>query len=138
MAKKKSGPTPKTLNVERAESISAMGGTNDQIADALGVSSTTLKNIRKRDPAVDAAIQRGKDKADLQVVASLYKKALSGDTTACIFWLKNRRSQEWRDRHDSVISGTGADNELLIKVIHTQSSNGNGNGSGKEAACSCK
>ena len=27
----------------------------------------------------------------------LYEKALKGDVTACIFWLKNRLPSEWRD-----------------------------------------
>ena len=31
------------------------------------------------------------------MVDSLYSKALAGDVTACIFWLKNRRPSEWRD-----------------------------------------
>ena len=105
MAKKRMGPTPKILDIVRVESIAAMGGTNDQIADALGIAKTTLFNIRKRDKAVDEAVQRGKDKADIQVVAALYKKALAGDTTAMIFWLKNRRPTEWRDRHDIDHSG---------------------------------
>jgi hypothetical protein len=82
-----------------------MGGTNEQIAAALGISTGTLHNVRKRDPAIDEAITRGKDKADLQVVAALYKKALAGDTTAMIFWLKNRRPVEWRDRHETEIPG---------------------------------
>ena len=28
---------------------------------------------------------------------SLYKRALAGDVTACIFYLKNRRPDRWRD-----------------------------------------
>ena len=35
--------------------------------------------------------------SDERVVDSLYRKALGGDTTAMIFWLKNRRPSEWRD-----------------------------------------
>ena len=31
------------------------------------------------------------------MVESLYHQALSGNVTACIFWLKNRRPSEWRD-----------------------------------------
>lgn len=96
----KFGPALKTVNPAKAESVAAMGGTNEQIAASLGVGKRTLDAIRKRQPEVDAAIQNGKDKADLQVVAALYKKALAGDTTACIFWLKNRRPAEWKDRHD--------------------------------------
>lgn len=105
MPKKKSGPIPKILDVGRVESVAAMGGTNEQIAQALNVSAGTLFNIRKRDKSVDEAIRRGKDKADFQVVASLYKKALGGDTTAMIFWLKNRRPSEWCDRHNFEHSG---------------------------------
>jgi hypothetical protein len=29
-----------------------------------------------------------------------YVEHLPPDTTACIFWLKNRRRQDWRDRVD--------------------------------------
>ena len=32
------------------------------------------------------------------------------DTTACIFWLKNRRKDEWRDRQEH----TGADGTPLV------------------------
>lgn len=115
----KFGPRPKTLDVAKVESIAAMGGTNDQIAAALGVSDGTLKNIRKRDKAVDEAILRGKDKADVQVVAALYKKALGGDTTACIFWLKNRQPDRWRDRHDMQHSGA-VDGKLTIEVVRVK------------------
>ena len=82
-----------------------MGGTNELIAAELGVCARTLAAIRKRQPEVEAAITTGKGKADLRVVAALYKKALAGDTTACIFWLKNRQPEMWRDRHDLTHSG---------------------------------
>jgi hypothetical protein len=122
----KHGPTPKTLDIARVESVAAMGGTNDQIAEALGVAKRTLDAIRKRQPEVDEAVQRGKDKADLQVVAALYKKAMAGDTTAMIFWLKNRRREEWGDRYDVAHSGK-IDSALTIKVVQVKDGNGNGN-----------
>jgi hypothetical protein len=115
---KKSGPVPVVLDPGKAESLAAMGGTNPQIAAAMGVSEGTLKNCRKRDAALDAAIASGKDKADLQVVGSLYKKAMAGDVTACIFWLKNRRPEEWRDRHEFDHSGkVKMDSKLTIEVV---------------------
>jgi hypothetical protein len=114
-----------------------MGGTNPQIAAALGVSEGTLFNCRKRDAGLDTAIQTGKDKVDLQVVAALYKKAMGGDTTAMIFWLKNRRPNEWRDRHDvglgNIPGASGKAGQFIVKVVHVQCSgkgNGNGNGNG--------
>ena len=132
----------------RAESVAAMGGTNEQIAAALGVSEGTLFNCRKRDAKLDEAIARGKDKADLKVVAALYEKATgyhttdksgktvwaAGDTTAMIFWLKNRRPNEWKDRKDFGLGNTpdadGKGQALIIKVIHTKDGDGGGNGDG--------
>lgn len=122
----KFGPKPKVLDLVRVESVAAMGGTNDQIAEALGMSKRTLDAARKRDKAVDEAVHRGKDKADLQVVAALYKKALAGDTTAMIFWLKNRRREEWGDRYDVAHSGS-VDTALTIKVVQVKDQEGNGN-----------
>jgi len=112
---KKSGPPLKHLNSTRVEKIASLGGTNEQIAQALDISEGTLFNIRKRDKAIDDAIKSGKDKADFLVVAALYQKAIGyqyttgkgqyrktvkipGDTTAMIFWLKNRQPEKWREK----------------------------------------
>ena len=35
---------------------------------------------------------------DYEVENALLKRALSGDTTAQIFWLKNRKPEKWRDK----------------------------------------
>ena len=40
------------------------------------------------------------------------KKFVAPDTAAIAFWLKNRRSRKWRDRHDFAIDGN-----VLLKVI---------------------
>ncbi len=40
----------------------------------------------------------GGDYYDYQVENALLNKALGGDTTAQIFWLKNRRPDKWRDK----------------------------------------
>lgn len=114
-----------------------MGGTNEQIAAILGISPTSLKNIRRRQKTVDKAIRRGKDKADFRVVAALYHKAtgysftdlkekkidVPGDTTAMIFWLKNRQPETWRDRTQLEHSGSiKTSDKLTIRVVHTAAS----------------
>ena len=39
----------------------------------------------------------GREASDDRVEESLYRNALAGNTTAQIFWLKNRRPDRWRD-----------------------------------------
>lgn len=136
MRKNKPGPPAITLDYAAVEMIASMGGTNEQIAEALKISASTLKAIRRRDPKVEDAIRMGKDRADVQVVASLYNRAVAknicphcrkpiqgfgADTTACIFWLKNRRPVEWRDRHDLEHGGgIKLDGKLVIEVVKTK------------------
>lgn len=133
----KFGPKPKRLDPLKVESVAAMGGTNEQIATILGISPSSLKNIRRRQKTIDKAIKRGKDKADFQVVRALYHKAVGysftdlkekkidvpGDTIAMIFWLKNRQPETWRDRTQLEHSGSiKTGDKLTIRVVHTTAS----------------
>lgn len=107
-----------------AYAVCQMGGTEAQLAESLGVAIQTTYNWRKLFPEFLEAIKRGKQAADDNVEASLYQRAMGyshPDThiavlrdgtviehpiikryppseTALIFWLKNRRPREWRDR----------------------------------------
>ena len=90
------------LNLEKVEVIASMGLTDEQIAVILEISPRTL-NYWKKHPGFLQSLKRGKLKADFQITQSLYAKAKGGDTTAMIFWLKNRQPELWRDKHD--ISG---------------------------------
>jgi hypothetical protein len=36
-----------------------------------------------------------------------YREHVPPDVTACIFWLKNRRKDQWRDRQDHELTGPG-------------------------------
>ena len=42
---------------------------------------------------------------DFEVENALYKSAIGGNVTAQIFWLKNRRKQQWRDKVEYEDSG---------------------------------
>lgn len=117
------------ISLEKIEEMASLGLTQDQIASLLDISTYTITNYNKKWPAFFKALKRGKDKADSEVVKSLYKRAngyeikettieyikigleqtpaektkvvtkyICPDTTAQIFWLKNRRPQEWRDK----------------------------------------
>lgn len=81
------------------------GLTDEQIAHNIGISRSTLKEWKKKYPALSAALKKSKEVADREVENALYKKALAGDTTAIIFWLKNRRPEDWRDKRETQLSG---------------------------------
>ena len=127
---------------DRAMDYALLGMTNQEIADALGIHLDTLHDWRRKYPAFSYALKAGKEVADGKVARSLYRKAkgatiraikagpdgqplfddegkpvyvdveLPGDTTAQIFWLKNRRSNQWRDKQ--AVEHTGADGKDLI------------------------
>jgi len=77
------------------------GETDEEIAAGINVSRSTLALWKARHPAFSDALRAWKGEADDAVELSLYRKALTGDSTACIFWLKNRRSDSWRDKNET-------------------------------------
>ena len=87
-----------------------------EIASKLHISLTTLKTWKNAYPSFLAALKENKDVADAKVEQALYKKALSGDTTAMIFWLKNRQVQKWRDKRDVTLEGA-EDITINVKLI---------------------
>ena len=72
-----------------------------EISEKVGISRSTLAEWKKKYPEIEKALSQGKEVADYAVESSLYKRALAGDVTACIFWLKNRKPQQWRDRPEA-------------------------------------
>lgn len=88
------------------------GLTNEQIASNMDIVVSTLWEWRKKSPKISNALKIGKYEADIQVENALYKAALEGNTTAMIFWLKNRRSKEWRDKIQQEIT-----TESAVKLV---------------------
>ena len=104
------------------------GATDNQLAEFLSVTQKTIDNWKEVYPEFFQSLKLGKDVADNKVEQSLYKRAngymklaekfdrdgnpvmlqeeLPPETTACIFWLKNRRPKEWRDRQEVDLQGT--------------------------------
>ena len=100
------------------------GLTEEQIAKNMGVSVKTLFNWKQKELPILQALKKGKEVVDFEVENALLKKALGytitlhkqkvtkdgdvvdteeemhvpPDTTAQIFWLKNRKTNKWRDK----------------------------------------
>lgn len=102
------------------------GLTNEQISHNIGISSKTLYEWQKKYSEIRSALKKGKEVVDIEVENSLLKRALgytyeettrelsketgqlvvtkvvtkqvAPDTTAMIYWLKNRKPDLWRDK----------------------------------------
>lgn len=77
------------------------GLTDKQIAGNMGISVNTLNKWKQRFVQIRQALKIGHESANYAVERKLFQKAMSGNTTAMIFWLKNN----WRDKYnDSALS----------------------------------
>ena len=74
------------------------GLTDEQIAQNAGINPGTLYDWKRKYPQISEALKKGKEVVDFLVENALLKKAISGDVTAQIYWLKNRRPDKWRDK----------------------------------------
>lgn len=77
------------------------GLTDEQISKNVGINPATLYDWKNKFPEISKALKKGKEVVDYQVENALLNKALYGDTTAQIFWLKNRRPDKWRDKPEA-------------------------------------
>lgn len=144
--KKHAGGRPtdfKPEYVEQAHNYCLLGATDAKLADFFKVSEKTINSWKKQHPEFADALYRGKALADAQVAQSLFKRATgyshqethincyegeiiqteitkhyAPDTTACIFWLKNRQPDKWRDKVE-VASTHKLDKETL-EMIESQ------------------
>ena len=90
------------------------GLTDEQIAKNCGCNAGTLYEWKKKYPEISDALKKGKEVVDYEVENALLQSARDGNTTAQIFWLKNRRPDKWRDKQLEVNS-TG-DQEALSSL----------------------
>lgn len=139
-------PTPTLYSddlIPLARAMATVGGIDREIAECFGVTERTLNRWKLEHPEFGQALKTGKAPADARVEHSLYRRAtgysydaekvfqyegkpvrvplvehVPPDTTACIFWLKNRRSDEWRDKQDVHLSGElkGDSGELALRL----------------------
>ena len=132
------------------ESWARNGLTIEQIANNLGISKVTLYKYMNEHIELSERLKKGKEVVDIEVENALLKRALGykydevtrelnedtgelevtkivtkevqPDTTAQIFWLKNRKPEDWRDRKEVEHSGNisnpyeGLTKEELLKI----------------------
>lgn len=117
---------------EQARKLCLLGATDKELADFFGVDERTINRWKDAHPEFCQSLKEGKQIADATVAQRLYQRAIgysheavkivadakSGaehivpytehyapDTTACIFWLKNRQKEKWRDKTETEHSG---------------------------------
>lgn len=82
----------------RLEAWARDGLTDEKIADKIGIATSTLYDWKKNYPEISEALKRGKEVVDIEVENVLHDLAMSGNITAIIFWLKNRKPDKWKDK----------------------------------------
>lgn len=107
---------------ESVEKLGKLGATDAQIASFFGVSKSTLYLWKIQHEEFSEAEKRGKIIADMEVANFLHMKATgmlpkdAGDTTAAIFWLKNRQRLTWNDRKEVDVAVTVRHENMLDRV----------------------
>ena len=85
--------------VERAHNLALLGLTIEEFATAFGVGHGTITRWQLAHPEFRDAIKSGGVEADGVIARRVFNRA-EHDTTAGIFWLKNRQPRKWRDKHE--------------------------------------
>lgn len=115
---------------KQALKLCRLGATDKELADFFGVAESTLNKWKEDYPEFSESLKEGKALADAEVADKLYKRATGyehaavkivanantgqehivnyterypPDTTAAIFWLKNRRPDLWRDKTEQKV-----------------------------------
>ena len=76
------------------------GLNNEQIANNLGINPDTLYTYQKKYPEFSEALKKGKEVVDFEVENALLKSALSGNVTAQIYWINNRKPKQWKNKRN--------------------------------------
>lgn len=99
--KRKRGPTSRITEWEQPDKLILITGwkrnglSDKEIAHNMHIAPRTLYKWRSESVHIMQALKRGKETANFIVENVLFQKAVQGDNTAMIFWLKNN----WRDKY---------------------------------------
>ena len=142
--------------IDLAYEYASQGLTQKQIAQNLGINEATLYDWLKKYPKLSEAIKKGKEAAIEKVENALFKRAIGydyqevkvyrttrkdgtvyerqeivkkhmpPDTTAIIFFLKNRAPDRWTDRKETAIELDKLP-KLIIELPEEGKTNNDGN-----------
>lgn len=73
------------------------GLTDVEVAKKIGINPRTLEKWKAQHGQIRQALKRGKEGANYIIENALFNKALQGNTTAMIFWLKNNYREKYTD-----------------------------------------
>lgn len=134
------------------EGWARQGLTDEQIAKNMGIKKSTFYDWLKKYPDISESLKKGKAPVDFEVENALYKRAVGfeyeevetlyeevngekkkkvkrikrtalPDTSAIIFWLKNRKPEQWRKMNPVVENKLRAETEKLLKEAQSLETN---------------
>ena len=147
MADKHAGGRPTKYKEEYnqlAFNYCLLGATDKDLAKYFDVTEDCITKWKIDYPGFLLSLKAGKEDADAVIASKLYHRAkgyehedtqfatfqgqitdqqtyikhYAPDTTAAIFWLKNRQSAKWRDKTEQEITGLdGKPFEVNIKIV---------------------
>ncbi len=148
MAGKKKAGRPTKYKPEYAElayKFCLLGATDKDLARFFEVEEKTVNNWKEEYPEFLQSLKAGKEQADAEIAQKLYHRAKGyeheedkifqyegepvivpttkhypPDTTAAIFWLKNRQPQKWRDRQEVEHTGRLEYEIVLPEELETE------------------
>lgn len=126
---------------EQAAKLCELGATDHDLAEFFKVSYRTIQNWKIDHEEFLHSLKVGKEIPDGNVERSLYQRAVGyshpdtdikviegkvvtteitkhypPDTTAAIFWLKNRKPKDWRDKQEVELQVNGSLAERLTRA----------------------
>lgn len=134
------------------EGWARQGLTDEQIAKNMGIKKSTFYDWLKKYPDISESLKKGKAPVDFEVENALYKRAVGfkyeeietveeevdgvfktrvkrtqktalPDTSAIIFWLKNRKPEQWRKMNPVIENKLKAETEKLLKEAQSLETN---------------
>ena len=90
----------KEIDLNKVEELASLGLSEQQIADSLGISRSTLSRRKNDNETFETALRKGKAKAVVKACSALMTQIEKGSLRAIIFYLKCRGG--WREEETEI------------------------------------